>query len=396
MTATDLIVIGSSGVAGAATAWQAARRGASVLGLDRLPPGHDRGSSHGETRIIRLAYMESPEYVPLLRRSFALWAELEAATGARLYTETGFLQVGPRGDGSVVAGAVRSAAAHDLALEELDREDVAARFPGLALPEGDVSCVLDPRAGVLAAEPSVEALAAAARAAGADLRSDVTVTGWTPAGDGVRVETDRGAFSAGRLVVAAGVWAGRLLADRGLPLEVRRKELHWLATREPGYRADRGFPVWMLDLPDGVFYGFPVLDDRGLKIAEHTGGTTVRGDPLDVDRTPRPDGLARVLACAGRHLPGVEARRTAHAVCMYALTPDEHYVVASHPEHRQVAFCAGLSGHGFKVAPALGEALVDLALAGRTDHPIDFLGLDRPGLRGPAGQGPIGPSRGDA
>ena len=373
----DAIVVGC-GAVGSATALQLARRGASVLALDRFAPGHDRGSSHGETRIIRLAYAEHPDYVPHLRRAYELWAELEREHGAQLYYETGLLEVGPR-DGAFLRSIRASAREHGLALEELAREEVERRFPLFALDPGHAA-VFEQRAGYLLVEACVRALAAAAARAGAELRTGVAVTGWTAHEHGVEVTLEAGgtteALTARRLVITAGAWASELLADLGLPLHVLRKPVFWLGPSGPRSGASLTF---IYDTDWGSFYGFPSLDGESMKVAEHSGGERV-ADPLTVDRSMRHDDLARVEAFRARHLPSVDGEVRRHDVCMYTMTPDEHFIVDRHPRHANVVFAAGLSGHGFKFAPVLGEVLADLALEGHTELPAAFLGLGREGL----------------
>ncbi|MBI4601444.1 MAG: N-methyl-L-tryptophan oxidase [Planctomycetes bacterium] len=378
----DCIVLGAGGGAGSAALFHLARRGARVLGLDRFEPGHDRGSSHGETRIIRRAYFEHPGYVPLLLRAYELWADLEARSGRRLLVETGLLQVGPP-DGAVVPGVLRSAREHGLEVEELAAAEIEGRFPGFRAPPG-FRGVLERRAGYLLVEECVRAHAAEARRLGAELRAgragDAALE-WRAEGGGVAVRTGSGEHRAASLVIAPGPWAPALLRGLGLALEVRRKPLLWYRTATPDYRADRGAPAFLFELPEGVFYGFPEIAGGELKVSEHTGGERVE-DPLRVDRSLRDSDRAPVERFLARQLPGVTPECLRHAVCMYTMTPDEHFVLGRHPAHARVAFAAGLSGHGFKLTCVLGEALADLALDGATRLPVGFLGPERAGLRG--------------
>ncbi|MCZ6793849.1 MAG: N-methyl-L-tryptophan oxidase [Planctomycetota bacterium] len=376
MDPLDCIVLGTGGV-GSAALRHLARRGAKVLGLDRFPPGHDRGSSHGDTRVIRLAYMEHPDYVPLLRRAYELWQELEEVSGETLYTETGVLHGGPAG-GHVVSGVLRSAREHGLDVEELSSADTQRRFPAFRVGEG-FSAVFEPRAGYLAVERCVRAHADRALRDGAELRSDEPAISWKVEGSGVVVRTERESHAARSLVVTTGAWAPEILPGLGISLEVRRKPLFWFATDEPCYRRENGCPVFIFETDAGVFYGFPRIDGDGVKVAEHSGGRSV-DDPLNVDREVDPREEARVAEFLGRHLPGVAGPRRRHAVCLYTMTPDEHFVVDRHPEHPQVAFAAGLSGHGFKFTSVLGEILADLALDGKTEAPVGFLSCRRPAL----------------
>lgn len=377
MTTYDVIVLGTGGV-GSATAFQLAKRGCRVLGLDRFPGGHDQGSSHGHTRIIRMAYFEHPDYVPLLRRSYALWSELEARLGKQLYFPVGLLEVGPP-DGIVIPGVLASAREHNLSLERLDETALRSRFPGFRLPDR-CEAVFELNAGYLLVEECVLAHLAEAQRLGAELRVGESVVEWAADDAGVTVRTDKETYRAAKLVVTAGAWAGKLLAELGVNFQVRRKHLHWYRTAREVYWADRGGPCFFYEVPAGYFYGFPQLDDRGVKLAEHTGGTVV-DTPLHDDRSVEPADRLRVESFLAANMPHVLPQPAAHAVCYYTMSPDEHFVVDAHPRHPNVFFAAGLSGHGFKFTSVLGEILADLATSGATSQPIGFLSASRPGLR---------------
>lgn len=369
----DVIVLGVGGV-GSAALLHLARRGARAVGIDRFAPPHDRGSSHGQTRIIRQAYFEHPDYVPLLKRSYELWRELEERTGRRLYHRTGLLEVGPP-QGVVLPGVLESARMHGLDVETLTADEAQRRFPALTIPDG-CEAVFERDAGYLRVEDCVSAHVEEARRLGAEVRGGEAVQAWRVAGGDVIVDTDRGRYSAPRLVLTAGAWAGPLLAGVGPPLSVVRKHLHWFANRDPRLREENGCPAFFYETPQGYYYGFPQIDESGLKAAEHSGGEET-ADPLHVDRSLDPAELARVQNFLAAHLPGVSGRQTAHTVCMYTMTPDAHFLVGHHPRWPQVSVVAGLSGHGFKFAAVLGEILAQLALDGQSPHAIGFLSLRR-------------------
>lgn len=373
----DLIILGAGGV-GSAALWQAAKRGLRVLGLDRFEPGHDRGSSHGQTRIIRQAYFEHADYVPLVLRAYALWEELSSLGHTALMRETGLLQVGPP-EGEVVRGVLGSARQHGLDVESMSAAESEQRFPGLVVPPGMVT-VYEKKAGFLWVEKCCETQAKLALDAGAELRTGEAILSWRATEDGFRVTTTRGEYDAARLIVTAGAWAAQLLAElwqsRGLSLRVLRKPLYWFACDDARYQADRGMPAFLYEMPQGVFYGFPQVDDWGVKGARHSGGAGV-GDPLAVDRALDEAECDEVRTFVTQYLPGVSGRMTHHATCMYTMSPDGHFLVDRHPQHANLAFAAGLSGHGFKFVPALGEALVQLVLGEKTTSPVEFLGLGR-------------------
>jgi sarcosine oxidase len=370
----DAIVLGVGGV-GSAALYHLARRGVRAIGIDRFSPPHDRGSSHGQTRLIRQAYFEHSDYVPLLKESYELWHALESITSRQLFHEIGLIEVGPP-DGVVVPGVLRAAEEHSIRVESLTAGQIGRRWPGIRADAGLVG-VFEPAAGYLRVEECVGAHLEAARAAGAEVVCENTVLSWSSDGDGVRVQTAHGDEIVGdRLIVAAGAWAGQVLSDLNVRLRILRKSLFWFDSDEPNYDVASGMPVFLFELPNGIFYGFPKLDERGVKFAEHTGGRAV-DDPLTVDRTIDAVEQNRLVEVMSSFLPGVSSRVTDHAVCMYTMSPDEHFIVDRHPAMPNVVFAAGLSGHGFKFVPVLGRALADLALDGGSHLPIDFLSLKR-------------------
>lgn len=394
----DVIVLGLGGM-GSAALYHLARRGLRALGLEQFGLAHDRGSSHGDTRIIRTAYFEHPDYVPLLRRARAEWEALQRESGAALLTRSGLLLAG-RPEGVVIPGVRRSAAEHRLPIESLSVAEARERFPGLRIEDG-FEVLYEADAGFLHVERCVRTHVERALACGATVRTQAEVLEWS-ADDGaaggprVTVRTAGETFEARALVIAAGPWSGRLVRELGLPLTVRRKVQLWFPTDNPAHRLAAGFPAFCFDTADGFFYGFPALDDaepgeRGgparthtasaalMKIAEHSGDERVT-DPSAIDRGLHPRDVERVAAFAGRCLPGVSAAPVRHSVCMYTMTPDEHFIVDLHPRHRNVALAAGFSGHGFKFASVVGSILADLAERGATAEPIAFLSACREGL----------------
>ena len=375
-TIYDVIVVGAGGM-GSAAAFELARRGRSVLALEQFPLVHDRGSSHGHTRIIRRAYYEHPNYVPLVRRAFERWYDLEQRTGRHLLTECACLGIGPP-DGEVVTGVLAAAREHRLAVDRLGPADLRVRFPQFQFDEGHVG-VVERDAGFLYVEDCVLAHLDAARALGATIQPEEPVTGWAARGDGATVTTTRGTYHARRLVLTAGPWAGRLLGDRGRPLRVMRQTILWFGTAdEAAFRRDR-FPIFLADVPAGPFYGLPAIDGRGLKVARHYGAPELDG-PEQVERAVRPADERPVRDFLTTHIPGATGPLHYAQTCMYTLTPDRHFLIDLHPDHSNVAVAGGFSGHGFKFSPVVGEILADLVEAGRTGWPIDmfrFARLDR-------------------
>jgi sarcosine oxidase len=377
MTSYDVIVLGIGGY-GSAACYHAARRGATVLGLEQFTPAHDRGSSHGETRIIRQAYFEHADYVPLLLRAYELWRDLEHETGRQLLTPAGLVISGPP-ELTAVSGTKRAARQHGLPLEELTAAEAQRRFPQFRFPP-DHQVVFEAAAGYLAVEECMRSCIEQAERHGADLRFQTPVLSWESDERTVIVRTEREEFFGRSLIVAAGPWAARCLDGLSVPLGVVRKFLAWFPVR-PEFRdlARRG-PTFFFEMGERQFYGFPSLDGQTLKMAEHTGGRTV-DDPSEVDRSQSLDDVAPLAAFLKECLPAVDPTPLRHSVCMYTLTPDRHFIIDRHPHFANVALACGFSGHGYKFVSVLGDVLAELALTGRTSAPIGFLRIDRPELK---------------
>jgi sarcosine oxidase len=373
----DVIVLGA-GTMGSMALWRLAGRGASVIGIERFEPGHDRGSGHGESRMIRTAYFEGPEYVPLVRAAFPLWRELEAEAGADLLTMTGALMIGLP-DGDLVAGARRSAREHGLRCEVLGPDEAGRRFPQHRLHAGQVA-LWEEGAGVLRPEAAIRAAAERAMALGATLVTGVRAEAVEADGSGwVTVRAGGVAYRARHLVVCAGPWLGGLLPGLGLPLAVERQVMSWFPAPEPSRFGPDRFPPFIREREGPFAYGLPTTDGVTAKVAFHHGGRPADPDRLDREVT---DGeLAPVAEFVAETLPDLTPRAERTAVCMYTNTPDEHFVVGPAPGLPGVTVLGGFSGHGFKFAPILGEVAADLALEGRTAHPIDSFSPKRFGER---------------
>lgn len=368
----DAIVLGVGGM-GSAACYHLARRGARVLGLERFQVGHDRGSSHGQSRLIRQAYFEGSGYVPLLRRAYHLWDRLAEEAGAELFHRVGLVAFGPASGGEVIPGIMAAARKYDIPIDVLAPEDAATAFPGIRPPAG-YRGVLEPGAGFLAVEACVNAHASEARRQGAVLLEGIEVTGWSADEAQVTVHTSFGETYRGRsLVITAGPWAGPLLGGLSVPLKVTRQCVFWFPA-EDASRGARFMPCFAFDLPEGFVYGMPAVDALGVKVAHHWPGERVP-DPSELDRAYRPQDAEVILKVVREHLPGVGAQMSRHGACMYTMTDDGQFVIDRHPSHPRVVFGVGFSGHGFKFAPVVGEILADLALDGVTEHDVEFLRL---------------------
>lgn len=372
----DTIIIGLGGM-GSATAWHLARRGQRVLGLEQYLFAHDRGSSHGESRIIRQAYFEHPDYVPLLKRSYQYWEQLDDETGLEIINLCGMFIAGCPDD-LVVSGTRRAATEHHLPLESVSASDALERFPGLrAAPDMDI--LHDPLGGYLRVENCVDSHIASARNKGADVRQNEEVLSWQRDGEGVRVTTVKGEYTASNLVISAGPWAGALLRELELPLSPHRVAMAWFQPETAIHDTDRGAPVFGIQTAEGFFYGFPCIGRDGVKVALHQPGAFL-SDPNEVDRAVTQEDVAPIQAFAARHLVDLELDPWIGKTCIYTMTPDEHFIVDRHPHHENVFIAAGFSGHGFKFTPVIGAILADYCTTGKTEEPAEFLGLGRFGM----------------
>jgi sarcosine oxidase len=365
VAAYDVVVCGL-GVTGSAALYHLARRGVRVLGLDRFTAGHDRGSSHGETRVIRLAYFEHPSYVPLLRRAYQLWRELESEAACPLLHVTGIAELGPP-DGTLVPGTLEAARLHDIAHELVAAPALMRRYPAFRLPPHYVG-VVQPDGGFLATEASLHAMRALAQQHGAEVRFDAPVHAIEPSGDRARVVVDGATIEAGAVIVAAGPWLSRLLPGAGLPLRVTRQVMAWFAPPASANFAVGRFPVFLIESRHGIHYGFPPFG-RGLKVAKHHHADEVV-DPDGYDRQVSAADEALIRAAVADHLPGANGPLVNAATCLYTVAPDGDFIVDRLPGAASVVVASPCSGHGFKFAPVIGEVLADLATGLPPRHDI--------------------------
>jgi sarcosine oxidase len=371
----DVIVIGVGGM-GSATAYHLAGRGRRVLGLDRFSIPHMMGSSHGYTRIIRLAYYEHPSYVPLLKRAYELWRELQAHAGESLLHITGSLDAGPADDW-IFKGSLKSCEQHGLPHEVLTNGEITRRYPGYQLPE-ETMAVFQPNGGFLVPERCIIAHVNAAQARGAEIHGCEPVAGWEPVGDLIKVTTGKAVYTADQIVITAGAWAGKMAGVLQPHLTPERQVLAWLQPKRPEWFQPDRFPVFNLTVPEGRFYGFPVYGIPGFKFGcfHHLEEAV---DPDDFDRMSNARDEALLRDFAERHFPDGAGPTMSLLTCMFTNTSDENFILDVHPECPQVFVASPCSGHGFKFCSVVGEIMADLLLDGQTRHDIDLHRLSRLG-----------------
>jgi sarcosine oxidase len=371
----NTIVIGVGGM-GSSVCYQLAKRGKRVLGIEQFDIPNDKGSSHGYTRIIRLAYYEHPSYVMLLRRAYELWSQLEARSGMQIYVKTGSIDAGAA-DSWIFKGSLKSCVEHGLEHEVLSGTEINARFPGYHLPH-DLLGVLQPDGGFVLPELATVAYVQAAHALGAEIHGREDVIEWQPIsnGDGVRVVTNRAEYEADSLVITGGAWNSRLLPFlRGYAVP-ERQVLAWLQPERPELFTPERFPVFNLLVPEGRYYGFPVHSIPGFKFGKYHHFEEVV-HPDTYDREPNFEDEEVLRDFAARYFPEGAGPTMTLKTCMFTNSPDKHFIIDLHPEFPQVSFAAGFSGHGYKFASVIGEVMADLAERRESRHNITLFNVAR-------------------
>jgi sarcosine oxidase len=359
---------------GSATLYHLARRGLRVLGLERFDLLHEQGSSHGLTRIIRLAYAEHPSYVALLQRSYQLWRELEGQAGEQLLYITGSVDAGPP-DGSIFPGALSSSELHGLAHEIMNGAELRRRFPAYRLP-ATTQCLFQPEGGFLLPERCNLAHVSEALRRGAEIRCREPVLEWGVTGTRAWVKTAERRHDSGKLVICGGAWAAKLIPQLETLAVPERQVLGWFQPTRPEYFQPAAFPVFNLEVDEGRFYGLPSFLIPGFKLGKYHH----RGERVDADRVnrePEPEDEELLRAFVRRYFPDGAGSTVMLKVCLFTNSPDHHFILDLHPDHPEVAFAAGFSGHGYKFCSVVGEIMADLVQRGETGHDIGLFRLSR-------------------
>jgi sarcosine oxidase len=373
----DAIILGL-GAMGSAATLELIRRNISCIAFDQFAPPHGLGSHSGQTRIFRLAHYDTPKYVPLAQRAGRLWDQLSEEFSHPLLMRIGLLKMGPPGDG-LIEGIRQCGAEWGLPVETLLASEVRYRYPAFQIPDEFVG-VLEAGAGWIDVDTAIRGMQGKARDMGAELCLNEAVLDWTAKGQEVTVRTATREIHASRLVITAGAWATHILHDLSLPIRILGKTFFWFDPLEPLKFSDSAIPIF--GFPPRIFYGFPNIRRQGVKVAEHLGGEALNPDDqtegrLEPDYKPILETVTRFTPGLAGPPPGDPSRIAKTSACLYAMTSDEHPIIDVHPRFPNVIYAAGFSGHGFKFTPLIGEVLADLALGGRTQHPVEFLRASR-------------------
>jgi len=369
----DSIVVGVGGM-GSSAVYNLAKRGQKVLGIEKFDVPHSEGSSHGVNRIIRLAYYEDSSYVPLLRRAYEMWSEIETIAKEQLLYKTGSIDTAPSGH-ELFEGSLQSCLEHDIPHEILNYRQINERFPGYEMPPGHMG-LYQQDGGFVLSERAIVAYVNAAVTEGATIQARETVLNWEPEADGVRVFTDRSEYTADRLVITAGAWTAGMLPSLEELAVPERQVLAWLQPEEPSLFTPEVFPVFSAFFEEGRYYGFPVFGIPGFKIGRYHHLEEV-ADPDHVERNVTQEDEDVLRAASARYFPKANGTIMTLKTCLFTNTPDEHFIIDTVPGYPQVAVAAGFSGHGFKFASVVGEILGDLSINGKTRHNIELLNIDR-------------------
>ena len=359
---------------GSSAVYNLAKRGQKVLGIEKFDVPHSEGSSHGVNRIIRLAYYEDSSYVPLLRRAYEMWSEIETIAKEQLLYKTGSIDTAPSGH-ELFEGSLQSCLEHDIPHEILNYRQINERFPGYEMPPGHMG-LYQQDGGFVLSERAIVAYVNAAVTEGATIQARETVLNWEPEADGVRVFTDRSEYTADRLVITAGAWTAGMLPSLEELAVPERQVLAWLQPEEPSLFTPEVFPVFSAFFEEGRYYGFPVFGIPGFKIGRYHHLEEV-ADPDHVERNVTQEDEDVLRAASARYFPKANGTIMTLKTCLFTNTPDEHFIIDTVPGYPQVAVAAGFSGHGFKFASVVGEILGDLSINGKTRHNIELLNIDR-------------------
>ncbi|CAM4326608.1 N-methyl-L-tryptophan oxidase [Lacicoccus alkaliphilus] len=375
----EVIVIGA-GSMGMAAGYYLAEQGIKTLMIDAFDPPHASGSHSGDTRLIRHACGEGYDYVPLAMRAQALWDDLQTKTSERIFLKTGVVTFGPS-DSLFVQTAINGGLEYDLNLDTLSADEINARWPGIAVPDGQIGCY-EPDAGVLFSENAIRTFRRLALERGAELKVNSPVMNIDAFADSVKVETNTESFTADKLIISGGAWNKKILDDLDLKLRIQpsRQTIAWFDSDDALYRAD-DFPGFFADVPTGVYYGFPSIDGSGLKVGRYDNGEEIDPEYYNQEFGALDKDEGDLRGFLGEYMKEANGSLDVGRTCMFTNTPDENFIIDKHPAHDHIAIAAGFSGHGYKFSSAVGEILGELVTKGEASQDISLFKATRPSLQ---------------
>jgi len=377
----DVIVLGV-GSMGSATCYYLAKQGVKVLGLEQFDIPHEHGSHAGQSRIIRKAYFEHSDYVPLLESAYKNWKHLEETSGSKVYYKTGLLYFGQPGH-LLIKGVRESSTKYKVEIKELKESGKSSVYSQFNTP-ADFASLIEPDAGFLTPERAILLYSELALKLGATIHTREKTIEWKRSGNLITVKTDKTTYQCKKLVITAGAWAAKMIPSLSKNLKVTRQVVAWVKPKRWDAFELGNFPCWTIADPQkpGIYYGFPILPSAvfgapiGLKLAHHAPG--IVSDPDRVNRSTSQLDEANIMYALNKYIPDGFDAIISMKTCLYTYTPDENFILDYLPGYdKDVVVAAGFSGHGFKFASVVGEIMCDLATSGSTKEPIDFLGIDR-------------------
>lgn len=381
----DVIIIGA-GSMGMATGYYLAKHGVHVLLIDAFDPPHDQGSHFGETRIIRHAYGEGREYVPLALRAQELWNELEKKSYLKIFSQVGAMGFGAKGRSPFINEAIGNGYDHNLNIDYFTGSELKQQYPGLKIPN-NFHGFFEPHSGLLYSEICIQAYRELASHFGAQMSFNNPVKNIKAHADIVEIEAENDTFIAHKLIISSGAWTNELTTKLGLtlPLVPSRQPVAWFEADETLFNMN-AFPVFMVELPEdedsAIYYGFPSIDNSGLKIGRHDFENPTQPHTMNRRFGFLENDEAHLRKFLNKYMPNASGELKKGVICMYTRTPDGHFIIDNHPVHEHVFIAAGFSGHGFKFASVVGEILSQLAISGQTDYDISLFQINRSSLEG--------------
>ena len=380
----EVIIVGA-GSMGMAAGYFLAKQGVKTLLIDSHDPPHAQGSHHGDTRIIRHAYGEGREYVPLALRSQELWDELEKVSHHKIFTRVGSIGFGPEGESAFIDEAIASGKEYNLEIDLLTGKEMNERWPGLTVPD-DYIAFHEHNSGFLYSENCIKAYRELAEHHGAEFSVNNPVVDIEVFKDSVKVITNKGTFTADKLILSGGAWNGKIAKslNLNLPITPTRQPVAWFEADESLYNTNT-FPTFMVEVPTetskAIYYGFPTFGGCGVKAGRHEYIDKIDPDTMNRDFGSDENDEGHIREFLERFMPQAAGKLKRGAICIYSRTPDGHFIIDKHPEHPHISIAAGFAGHGFKFASVVGEVLSQLAVTGETEHDISIFSINRPALK---------------
>jgi len=369
----DVVVMGL-GIMGISALYHLSKKKIKVCGIEQYAPGHSKGSSHGETRIIRKAVFEGVDYYPIINRSYEIWKILEKETKKELLSKCGTLIIGDK-NSSIIRGTKDVYNKYGLKYNLLNQKKLGNKFSMFSLKNKQVS-IFDPEGGFLHAEKCIKAFQDQALKNGVKIFENEKIISWEGSDSEIIVKTDKREFKTKKLIITVGPWAKSEMESLGVKLKIIRKILFWYNIQKPNNYIEGKFPVFLYEEGKNDVYGFPIINKQSMKIAQHFGGHEI--DSADeVNRSLSERDEQNLKEIINELIPELKLSISNHSVCMYSMTEDENGIIDRHPKNKNVIIGTGFSGHGFKFSAAFGEILMNLALNKKVPFNIDFLSFKR-------------------